>query len=163
MDPRRIASVAAVVGGVGWLGKVALAGASGGTGGGLVSVLYLLGLAGVLVAVAGGGYTLVERAPVWLRALVVAATVALAVVLGLMADAAIKAVYGGEGWLRDELDLLLVAVVALALGVRGLTRRRDGRRRDGRQGDRRQGDGGQGDGRSGVASGRAARGRRAAR
>jgi len=126
MDPRRIASVAALVGGVCWLVRVALIWAGGGenTDGGLVGVMFLLGLVGLVVALAAAGYTLVETAPVWLRAVVVVATPLLVFMVWQMIDQAILAVYTSGGWLRGELNVLLAALVALALGGWGLRRHR---------------------------------------
>lgn len=126
MDPRRIASVAAVVGGVGWLVKVALIWANGGenTDTGLVAVMYFVGLLGVVVATGAAAYTLVEKAPVWLRAVVVVATPLLVMMVWMMLDAGIKAVYTTENWLQGEINILLAAAIALALGVWGLRRRR---------------------------------------
>jgi hypothetical protein len=126
MNPRTIASVAAVVGGVGWLLEVVLIAANGGsnTDGGLVGVMYLVGLLGLVVALAAAGYTLVETAPVWLRAVVVVATPLLVFMVWQMIDQAIKALDAGDGWLGDELDILLAGVIALALGAWGLARRR---------------------------------------
>jgi len=126
MDPRRIASIAAVVGGVGWLVKVALIWANGGanTDGGLVGVMYLLGLLGLVLALGAAGYTLVETAPVWLRAVVVVATPLLVFMVWQMVDQAIKALYTTENWLQGELSVLLAGVLALVLGVWGFRRHR---------------------------------------
>ena len=129
MDSRRIASVAAVVGGAAWLTKVALIWANGGenTDTGVVGVMYLVGLAGVVVALGAAGYTLVEKAPVWLRAVVVVATPLLVMMVWMVLDQGIKAVYTTQSWVRDEINIVLAAVVALALGIWGLRRARGGR------------------------------------
>lgn len=129
MDPRRLASVAAVLGGVGWLVKVGLIWANGGTntGDGLVGVMFLVGLAGLVVALAAAGYTLVETAPVWLRAVVTVATPLLVMMVWQMLDRAIKAVYTDETWVRDEVNIVLGGVVALVLGLWGLRRGRPDR------------------------------------
>jgi hypothetical protein len=126
MDPRRIASIAAVVGGLGWLLKVALIWGNGGenTDGGLVGVMYLLGLVGLVVALGAAGYTLVETAPVWLRAVVVVAMPLLVFMVWQMVDQAIKALYTTENWLQDELSIVLAGLIALALGVWGFRRHR---------------------------------------
>ena len=126
MDPRRIAASAAVVGAVAWLTKVGMIWANGGanTDEGLVGVMYLIGLLGVVVALGASGYTLVETAPVWLRAIVVVATPVLVLMVWTLLDQAIKAVYTEEGWLRDEVNIVLAAVLALGLGVWALTRGR---------------------------------------
>jgi len=126
MDPRRIASSAAVVGAVAWLTKVGMIWANGGanTDKGLVGVMFFVGLAGVVVALAAAGYTLVDTAPVWLRGIVVVATPVLVLIVWQLLDQAIKAVYTEEGWLRDEINIVLAAVLALGLGAWALTRRR---------------------------------------
>ncbi|HEY0773462.1 MAG TPA: hypothetical protein VGD51_05225 [Nocardioidaceae bacterium] len=126
MDPRRIASTAAVVGGVGWLIKVGLIFVNGGenTDQGLVGIMQYVGLAGVFMALAAAGYTLVEKAPVWLRAVVAVATPLLVLMIWTLLDQAIKAVYTEETWLRDELSILVAAVIALLMGAWGFTRHR---------------------------------------
>lgn len=126
MDPRRVASTAAVVGGVGWLAKIVLIWLNGGenTATGLVGIMHFVGLAGVFVALAAAGYTLVEKAPVWLRAVVAVATPLLVLMVWALLDQAIKAMYTTEGWLRDELSILVAAVIAVALGAWGFTRHR---------------------------------------
>jgi hypothetical protein len=118
--------VAALTGGVGWLVKVALIWANGGenTDSGLVGVMYLVGLVGLVVALGAAGYTLAEKAPVWLRAVVVVATPLLVMVVWVLLDQAVRAVYTTEGWFRDEVTVLLTAVVALLLGGWGLRRGR---------------------------------------
>ena len=125
MTSRRAAAVAAVVGGVGWLGKVALIWANGGqnTDRDLVGVLFAVGLVGVVVALGAAGYALVRTAPVWLRAVVTVAVPVLVLMVWQMLDQAIKAVYTDEGWLRDEVNIVLAALVALAGGVWGLVGR----------------------------------------
>lgn len=129
MDPRRVASVAAVLGGLGWLTKVGLIWANDGsnTGDGLVGVMFFVGLAGLVAALAAAGYTLVETAPVWLRLVVTVATPVLVMLVWQMLDQAIKAVYTQQTWLRDEVNIVLAAVVALVLGLWGLRRRRPDR------------------------------------
>lgn len=129
MDPRRVASTAAVVAGLGWFGEVAVVWADGGdnTRTGLVAILYFIGLAGAVVALAAAGYTLVERAPVWLRGVVAVATPLLVLMVWSLLDAAIRAVSPsfspGGTWLREELSVLLAAAVAIVLGVWGFRRR----------------------------------------
>lgn len=136
MDPRRIASIFAVVGGVGWLAKVALIWANGGdnTGTGLVGVMNIVGIAGLFVALAAAGYTLVEKAPVWLRAVVAIATPLLVLMIWALVDQAIQAMYTEEGWLREELSVVLAGVIAVIMGLWGRTRHREDPR-DGRAAD----------------------------
>jgi hypothetical protein len=126
MDPRRIASTAAVVGSVGWLTKVGLVWANGADGvdPGLISALDGIGLVGIGVAFAAAGYTLVETAPGWLRALVTVATVLLVLMVWMLVVEAIESVYTADTWLREELGVIGAAVVALVMGLWGFRRRR---------------------------------------
>jgi hypothetical protein len=126
MTPSKIASVAALVGGLGWLAKVMLVWASGGTntGSGAVGVMFLVGLAGLLVALAAGGYALVATAPIWLRAVVSVALPLLVLMVWQLFDGVVKALYTEDNWLRGELNVLLAAVVAVVLGLLGLQRAR---------------------------------------
>jgi len=125
MDPRRIASIAAVVGGVGWLAKVLLIWlADGDTDSGLVTLLTVLGWAAFAIALAAAGYTLVERAPVWLRGVVAVATPLLVLMVWQLLDQGIKAVYGGDSWFRDEVSVLVAAVIALVMGLWGFGKHR---------------------------------------
>jgi cytochrome c biogenesis protein CcdA len=125
MTSRRVASIAAVLGGIGWLVKVALVWARGGenTSAGLVGVMFVAGLVCIVVALGAGGYTLVRTAPAWLRAVVTVAVPVLVLMVWQMLDEAVKAVYTDEGWLRDELNVVLAALVAVATGAWTLTRR----------------------------------------
>jgi hypothetical protein len=125
MDARRTASAAAVVGGLGWLAGVALTWVEG-TDPALGHAASVLGLVGLVVALAAAGYTLAEQAPVWLRAVVVVATPLLVVAVWVLLDEGVRAVYPGEGWLADEVTRLLTAVVALLAGAWGLRGRRGG-------------------------------------
>lgn len=125
MDPRRIASIAAVLGGVGWLAKVFLIWlADGDTDSGLVTLLTVLGWTAFAIALAAAGYTLVERAPVWLRGVVAVATPLLVLMVWQLLDQGIKAVYGGDSWFRDEVSVLVAAAIALVMGLWGFRRHR---------------------------------------
>ncbi|HSE10339.1 MAG TPA: hypothetical protein VLB29_16880 [Nocardioidaceae bacterium] len=125
MDPRRIASIFAVLGGVGWLAKVFLIWRSGGeTESLLVWGLAVAGWAAFAVALGAAGYTLVEKAPVWLRGVVAVATALLVLMLWQLLDQGIKATYDGETWLRDELSVVVAALIALGMGFWGFSRRR---------------------------------------
>jgi hypothetical protein len=126
MDPRRIASTAAVVGSVGWLTKVGLVWANGveGNDPGLVAALDAAGFVGLGLALAAAGYTLVEKAPGWLRALVTVATPVLALMVWVLGDQAVRGLYTDDTWVRDELSVVAAALVALVLGLWGFRRRR---------------------------------------
>lgn len=129
MTPSKIASVAALVGGLGWLAKVTLVWTNGGTNteSGAVGVMFFVGLAGVLVALAAGGYALVATAPIWLRAVVSVALPLLVLMVWQLLDGVVKALYTENSWLRGELNILLAAVVAVVLGLLGLQRARGAR------------------------------------
>jgi hypothetical protein len=124
MDPRRIASIAAVLGGVGWLAKVFLIWRSGGEDTELASQLALFGWAMLALALMAAGYTLVEKAPVWLRGVVAVATALLVLMLWQLLDQGIKATYEGESWLRDELSVAIAGLIAVVMGLWGFTRHR---------------------------------------
>ena len=127
MDPRRIASTAAVVGGVAWLTKAGLVWANGvgGNDPDLVTALDAAGFVGLGLALAGAGYTLVEQAPGWLRALVTVATPVLALMVWALGDQALRVLYTDDSWLRNELSAVVAAVLALVAGLWGFRRRRD--------------------------------------
>lgn len=123
MFPRRVASVAAVLGGLTWLVKVVLIWiADGDTDSIQVAVTYFGGLGLLGVALAAAGYTLVEKAPVWLRAVVTVATPLLVLMVWQLFDQAVKALYTTEGWLQGELSVIVAAAFGLTLGLWGFTR-----------------------------------------
>jgi hypothetical protein len=125
MDPRRVASVAALLGAAGWLTKVGLVWAGGDSiDAGAEQIAHLAGLICVVVALAAAGYTVVEKAPLWLRLLVTVAAPLLVMMVWQLLDQAIRALYTSDTWLRDELNVLVAAVLALLLGLWGLGRRR---------------------------------------
>lgn len=126
MDARRVASTAAVVGSVGWLTRVGLAWANGveGTDPDLAAALDVAGFVGLGLALAAAGYTLVEKAPGWLRALVTVATPLLVLMVWMLGDQAVRALYPDDTWLRDELSVIAAALVGLVLGLWGFRRRR---------------------------------------
>ena len=124
MRASKIASLTALIVGVAWLLKVILIWAGGGanTDGGLVAVSYFVGVAALAVALLTGGYAVVARAPVWLRAVVSVATLLLGWILFTSIDSAAKGVYSADGWFRDELGILICALVALVVGGIGFRR-----------------------------------------
>ena len=117
MTSRRIASIGAVVGGVGWLVKAGLIWLSGGAGSPLGTLMHQVGLAAFAIGLAAAGYTLVEKAPVWLRAIVAVATSFFVLMVWLMLDPAIKALYPGDSWLHDEVGELAAGIAAVVLGL----------------------------------------------
>lgn len=86
------------------------------TDSGLVRVLFVAGLVVLFVALAAAGYTLVERAPVWLRAVVAIATPLLVLMIWQLVDQAVE----------DDISAFAGGVVALVLGAWGLRRRSSG-------------------------------------
>ena len=125
MTASRVASAAGVLGGVLWLVKVGLIWANGGanTDEGIVAVFYLAGLLALAVAALAAGYAVVTTAPIWLRAVVSVATLALFWILFSVIDSAAHVVYTGDGWLDDELGIIVTAALALLFGLIALARR----------------------------------------
>lgn len=124
MSVSKIGFIAAMAGGAVWLAKVALIWGNGGTntGDGLVAVAFFIGFAGLLVALLAGGYSVVTTAPIWLRAVVSVCATLLGLMLFTIMDDAAKGVYSSEGWLRDEIGILITASIALVVGVVGVIR-----------------------------------------
>lgn len=126
MSARRVflAATAACAGT--WLAKLAAIAMSGGavTGGGVVGLLWAGGMLGFLVAVAAGASAATAGRPTWLRAVATIVAVPIGFVAVNTVDAAVKAVYPGDGWLRDEVGLLvsalLLCVAAVATGRRAV-------------------------------------------
>jgi hypothetical protein len=89
-----------------------------------IALMYKAGFAVLALAIAAAGYTLVETAPVWLRMVVAIATPLLVLMVWMLMDQGIKDVYPGDSWVRDELSVVVAAVIALIMGVWGAGRRR---------------------------------------
>lgn len=117
MTSRRIASIGAVVGGVGWLLMAGLIWLGGGDGGQLGTWMYEFGLAAFAVGLAAAGYTLVEKAPVWLRGIVAVATCFFVLMVWLMVDPAIKSLFPGDSWLHEAVSELAAGFAAVVLGL----------------------------------------------
>ena len=109
MTVSRLGSVAAIVGGLVWILVAALAWGDEDPGG----VLYVVGYALLLVAGAAMGYSLVAKAPVWLRAVVTVANAALGAMLWLILDDSLS---------PGSTALLVGGVLLLVGGGIGLTR-----------------------------------------
>ena len=111
MPVSRAASGAAVLGGLVWVVAALLD-----LGEDVNPVAYAVGLLCLLLALAGLGYALVERAPVWLRAVVSVATPLLGYgVWFTVADA----------FTTDALPVLVGGVALVAVGALVLWRGRD--------------------------------------
>lgn len=111
MAPRKIGSFVALLGGVVWLVAAVLE-----WGAEPNRILYLAGLALMLLALAAGGYALVATAPVWLRVVVALATPALGYMVWLIIFDAVSG---------EHLALLGGGIVLLLGASLGLTRGRD--------------------------------------
>jgi hypothetical protein len=85
MNATRMAAVAAVLGGLVWVAVAIID-----WGENLNPVAYAVGLVWFLLALGALGYTLVEHAPVWLRAVVSVATPALGCVVWVTVGAAFR-------------------------------------------------------------------------
>ena len=115
----RTFATAAVLCGAAWLTKSVVLAGNGGTESTAVGILWAAGMLSFLVA-AGTGTALLlgRRVAVWLRVLAGVAAVPLAFVILDTLDIALKSVYEGDGWFRNELALVLAGTVMLALGAR---------------------------------------------
>lgn len=121
-----IAGILGVVAGLAWLVKVGLIYANGGTNtsSGPVAAMYLVGFIGLLLAAGAGGWALLAGRPAWQRALGAIAGLVLAFGATQVVDTVAKGIYRQDGWFRGEVSILLLALVALALGSWALWRAR---------------------------------------
>ncbi|MGH3459579.1 hypothetical protein [Aeromicrobium sp.] len=106
--------------GASWLLKMVAIVATGGAGTEalIVGILWTTGMVTFLVASGTGVALLLGRAPVWVRVIGGLVAVPLSFILMNMLDIAVKSVYQVDGWFRDELTLVISAVVFGALGLR---------------------------------------------
>ncbi len=110
MNTTRAGSLAAVFGGLVWLGAAILAG-DGDVAGPALGV----GLVGFLVAFAALGYSLVDHAPGWLRAVVSVATPALALTVWTAFS---------DAFAEDRLPVLVAGLLGLVVALPLLLRDR---------------------------------------
>ena len=110
MDASRAAFGAALLSGLVWVVAGALD-----WGGDVNPVVYAVGLVGFVIAFATFGYTLVDHAPVWLRAVVSIATPALAYMVWIAVS---------DPFANDHLPVVAAGVVLLVVGAVGLARGR---------------------------------------
>jgi hypothetical protein len=110
MTVTRAAALLALLGGVVWIVAAVL-----GWGDDVDRSMYLAGLVLFLLAAAAGGYTLVTTAPIWLRAVVVVASV----MLGYLVWVTIR-----DAFAQDAVPVLGAGIVLVLAGGVGLTRRR---------------------------------------
>ena len=110
MNATRAAAVAAVLGGLVWVVAAVID-----WDGDVNPVAYGTGLVWFLLALAGLGYTLVDHAPVWLRAVVSVATPALGYGVWFTVN---------DAFTTDHLPVLLGGIGLLAAGGATLARHR---------------------------------------
>ena len=117
MTARKATFVAGLTGGLSWLVKVALIWGNGGTNTdeGLVAVLYLLGLASLVVAVAAAGAWLTASRPVVVRVLAGILGVVVMFVLFSAFDAVLSPMVSDGHWFQQEVEIVAAAPVGLVL------------------------------------------------
>lgn len=81
------------------------------------AVLYLLGLAGLVLAGAAMAWALLRRRALWLRILAAVVAAVLAWLLLQLMDVVGDAVIPGSGWFQEESSVWLTATLALVGGV----------------------------------------------
>jgi hypothetical protein len=117
----RYLSLLFIAGALAWILKTVLIWINGGTNttGGLVGILFIVGALSLAVASAIRAWYLPRTLKVWPRVL---ATLASLIVLVLMVDLPILIGWQlfGHTWVAEELGIVLTALVALVIGVRGL-------------------------------------------
>ena len=117
---RKIFVVSALLCGAGWLLKqlaiVLFDGAENDVA--IVGALWALGMVSFLIASGTGVALLLGRAPVWVRVVGGVAAVPLSFSAAMIAlDAFVESVYTADGWFRDEVTLVIIAVGFGAIGA----------------------------------------------
>jgi hypothetical protein len=117
---KKVFIASALACGASWLLKmVAIIATGGGDSEALIiGILWTTGMAPFLVAAGTGVPLLMRGAPVWARILTGLVAVPVSFVVLDWLDIAVKSIYQVDGWFRDELTLVIAAVVLGALGVR---------------------------------------------
>ena len=117
---RKIFVVSALLCGAGWLAKqlaIVLTDAAE-KDVAIVGVLWGLGMLSFLIASGTGVALLLGRAPVWVRVVGGVAAVPVSFFSAMVAlDTFVESVYTADGWFRDEVTLVIVAVVFGAIGA----------------------------------------------
>lgn len=127
----RIFISAALVCGGAWIAKTALIAANGGTqtGGGLIGILWAVGMIALFTSAAAGAAATLRNRSALLRTLGAVIVVPLSFIAVNLIDGAVKTMYPGNAWFRDEIALLLVggllAASAIIVSARTSPRRRD--------------------------------------
>ena len=114
---KKIFIVLSIACGAAWLAKMAAIAANGPSESTLIGVLWGIGMVTFLLAAGTGTALALGKAPVWAR--VVAGLIAPVVAFWLLEllDLAIKSVYVSDGWLRDEVALIVAGVVLAGIGL----------------------------------------------
>lgn len=117
---KKVFIASALACGASWLLKMVAIVATGGadTEALIVGILWTTGMVTFLAAAGTGVPLLLGRAPVWARVLAGMLAVPAAYLVLNSLDIVVKSVYQVDGWFRDELSLVIAAVVVGALGLR---------------------------------------------
>lgn len=117
---KKVFIASALACGASWLLKMVAIIATGGAGTEalIVEILWTTGMVSFLMASGTGVALLLGRAPVWARVVAGIVAVPVSFILLNLLDAAAKSVYQVDGWFRDELALVIAAMVFGALGLR---------------------------------------------
>lgn len=121
--------VTALVCSAAWLSKMLAIPTTGGadTESSVVGVLWAVGMLTFLLACGTGVALLLHRAPVWVRVALGVLAMPVSFALLDVLDGAIKSVYTADGWFRDEVALVVVAIALGGLGIAAAGARRDDR------------------------------------
>lgn len=119
--------VAALACSTAWFSKMLAIPITGGadTESALVGILWAVGMLTFLLACGTGVALLLHRAPAWVRVALGVLAVPVSFALLDVLDSAIKSVYTADGWFRDEVALVVVAMVFGGLGLAAASARRN--------------------------------------
>lgn len=115
----------ALTAGAAWAAKTVLIAANGGTNTdeGVVAVCWAVGMVAFVLAAATGAALLLARQARWVRLAAALTAAPIAFVALDLLDSLLKSVYSQEGWMRDELGLLVGGALMAAAGARVLAGR----------------------------------------
>jgi exosortase/archaeosortase len=117
-----VAATAGVLCGAAWYVKLAISAATDGAESGIVATCWALGMLNLFVAAAAAVFARLAGQHVAVRALAGVVAVPIAFTLVNVADAIAKSIYGGDGWFRGEVALLVIGAIAAMLGLVVLVR-----------------------------------------
>jgi hypothetical protein len=111
--------VAALACSAAWLSKMLAISTTGGVDSEspLVGALWAVGMLTFLLACGTGVALLLHRAPAWVRVVLGVLAIPVSFALLDVLDGAIKSVYTADGWFRDEVALVVAAIVLGGLGL----------------------------------------------